>query len=249
MTCITEARRCVKADNMAFSIHRFAETTSTQDEARRLLVDKGRAKVGDVVVADVQTAGRGRFDRTWQSPPGGLYATFLVVFDPLVAIRSAVAVARALAVFGIDVRLKWPNDVLVGDAKLAGLLIESDGDRALVGIGVNLTVTPVEGATSVSDCRKKIRRGDLIMEIHRALHDETTDAELLAAYRTRSATVGRRVHVTLGDAAETIEGRAIDIDDAGRLLVDTSAGVRAVASGECTHVSERSSRDELQAPH
>ena len=228
---------------MGYSIHRFAETTSTQDEARRLLHD-GRAKRGDVIVADTQTAGRGRFGRSWQSATGGLYATFLVDPDPLIAIRSGVAVAQALETAGLAVRLKWPNDVVVREAKLAGILIETADGTALVGVGVNLTEVPIDGATSIAALGATIRRGELTIAIHRELHARRTAAELLAAYRGHSTTIGRRVCIVPNGTADAITGQAIDIDDEGHLIIETPAGPRSVSFGECRHASDGDASNE-----
>lgn len=219
-------------------IHRFSSVSSTQDEARRLL-EAGEASVGHVVVADEQTAGRGRFGRAWTSPCGGLYATFLVPSTPGIALFAGVAAARALERFGVAVGLKWPNDVLVEGKKLAGILIEADRDLALVGVGLNIDEPPVEGATSLERIGVAARRGDLLL----ALLDEiTTPADLgdvLAAYRARCVTVGRRVRV-LGRAGELVLGRAVEVDDEGLLVVDTGAGSLHVSSGDCVHLDATS---------
>ena len=105
---------------------------------------------GDWLIADRQTAGRGRMARNWVSPVGNLYASGLVrlsVTDPAastLAFVSAVALADAVAVWARDIELKWPNDIMVGGAKLSGILLERSGDAVVIGFGVNLAVCPVD---------------------------------------------------------------------------------------------------------
>src|SRR5207237_2790007 len=114
-------------------IVRLASTPSTQDVARDL-------PVGTAVVADFQTAGRGRLRRVWEAPPGtALLASFVMPARPLASLAAGVAAAHAC---GPSARLKWPNDVLLHGAKLAGILAERLADRVVLGIGVNLTAAP-----------------------------------------------------------------------------------------------------------
>jgi len=214
-------------------IHRFPEVSSTQDEARRL-IEIGRARVGHVVLADRQRDGRGRFGRAWCSPPGGLYATFLAPNRRLVSLEAGVAVAEALGEFGVAVGLKWPNDLLLDDGKLGGILVETADGIAMIGLGLNLTESPLETAASLAEHGAPIRRGDLILALWRALHRERSDTEILEAHRRRSATLGRRVSMRMA-AGRSIEGVAVDIDPDGRLVVEAGDGTRAIASGECIH--------------
>lgn len=219
---------------MSLVIHRLHQVSSTQDEARRL-VEVGRAKPGHVVVADEQTAGRGRFGREWLSPVGGLYATFVVTAVPLISPVSGVAVLRALARFGIDAHLEWPNDVVVDGAKLAGILIETAADIALVGVGINLKEAPLETATCVWSAGGTARRGELVVAIGEELSAAEASEDVLTTYRDDLTTVGHAVVVALEDG-KTIEGTAVDVDGQGRLLVETAAGIRAISTGECTRL-------------
>ena len=219
---------------MSLVIHRLQRVDSTLDEARRL-VESGRAGAGHVVVADEQTEGRGRFGRTWSSPVGGLYATFIVPLRPMLPIVSGLCVVRALARFGVQARLKWPNDVIVDGKKLAGMLIETAGEVALVGIGVNLIEAPLETAVSVRAAGGEVRRGELVVAIGEELDRGVASEESLRAYRDSLLTLGRPVRVTL-QSGEKIEGTAVDVDAEGRLLVETRGGVRTISSGECVHL-------------
>lgn len=214
---------------------------------------------GLVVVAEHQRAGRGRVDRGWSAPPrSGL--TFSVLLRPPASTRSAwgwlpllagLSVATPLSrMSGLDVGLKWPNDVLVGDRKLAGVLAEVAGDAVVVGIGLNVSLRadelPVPTATSLhlegSDVvdREPVLRAVLreLAARYRAWVDAGGDAEasgLLRAYREACVTVGKDVTVQLPGGRE-VRGRAVDVDATGRLLVETGDVVETLAAGDVVHV-------------
>ncbi len=132
-----------------FHIQHHERIGSTNDEARRLAASG--APHGTVVHADEQAAGRGRFGRTWFSPPGNLYLSVLLRLDlppdrgPELSFVTALTVADAVdALLPKQSRstLKWPNDVLVNDGKIAGILVESADDAQIIGIGVNVLEAP-----------------------------------------------------------------------------------------------------------
>lgn len=205
-------------------VRRFAEVDSTN----RVAADLARAGAPDgvVVVADHQTAGRGRRGRSWESPPGAslLVSVVLRPAPPLVTLAAGVAAADACeAVTPVRVALKWPNDLLTGDAKLGGILSEAVGDAVVVGLGVNLAWAP-DGATRLGP---GVDRAALLDAYLRGL-DEPGD--VLARYRPRCSTIGRRVRVEL--PAGTVEGMAEAVDDAGRLVVDG----RAIPAGDVVHL-------------
>ena len=192
--------------------------------------------MGHAVVAETQTVGRGRFGREWVSPVGGLYATFILKSSPIPSIRAGVAVIGALKDLGLDARLKWPNDVLVGEKKVAGILVEGAGDLHLVGIGVNLTPTPVPEATSAVDHDITIDGDTLVEVLRERLAADATTSETMVAYRSACATIGRSVRVAFADAQPSIEGIACDVDSGGRLVVETKVGPRRISSGDCFHL-------------
>lgn len=196
---------------------RLASTPSTQDAARNL-------PLGSVVVADQQTAGRGRLGRRWDAPPGSaLLASFVLPSRPLASLAAGVAAAVAC---GEPVRLKWPNDLLIDGRKLAGILVEQRGGRCVVGIGVNLTWAPPGAGRLEADRDRLLER--LKAELERWF--AAGDSEVLAAWRTRSDTLGRRVRVEL--PGEIFEGWAEDVAEDGSLLV----GGRAVTAGDVIHL-------------
>lgn len=197
---------------------RLGRVTSTQDEAREL-------PVGSVVVAEEQTAGRGRLDRRWEAPAGSaLLATFVVAPHPLASLAAGVAAAEAC---GPEVRLKWPNDLLLGGAKLGGILVEGRPDRQLIGIGVNLTAAP-PGAACLGDTG----RDELLERLQARLGTwlAAPPSEIVARWRELSATLGRRVRVVL--PGSTREGVAEDIREDGALIVDGEP----VHAGDVVHL-------------
>jgi BirA family biotin operon repressor/biotin-[acetyl-CoA-carboxylase] ligase len=196
---------------------RLAVTTSTQDVAHNL-------PVGSVVVTDHQTSGRGRLGRAWEAPPGtALLASFVLPARPLATLAAGVAVAAAC---GAAARLKWPNDVLLDGRKLAGILAEQHGDRCILGVGVNVAWAPSGAARLDCDRERLLERLD--GELRRWFR--AADTEVLAAWRSRADTLGRRVRVEL--PGEAFEGVATDLTADGCLLVDA----RPVAAGDVIHL-------------
>ncbi len=196
-------------------VTRVASTPSTQDLARKL-------PVGSAIVADHQTAGRGRLGRAWEAPPGtALLASFVLASHPLASLAAGVAAAEAC---GDGVRLKWPNDLLLEGAKLGGVLVELTGGRCVVGIGVNLTAAPAGASMLGEDREALLDRLAAALERWFARPPE----RVLEAWRERADTLGRQVRVQLGE--EVIEGLAEDVDGDGALIVDG----RRVLAGDVT---------------
>jgi len=192
---------------------RLGSVTSTQDVARAM-------PVGSIVIADHQTAGRGRHERRWDAPPGtSLLVSFVLPPHPLLSLAAGVAAAEAC---GQPVRLKWPNDLLLDGRKLGGILVEAMPEKAICGVGINLTWAP-EGAARLA------RPRDELFEALRDQLDQWTAApedQILGRWRALSATLGRRVRI------DSTEGLAEDIGPHGELIVD---GVAYVA-GSVTHL-------------
>ena len=196
---------------------RLESVSSTQDVARTL-------PIGSVVVADHQTAGRGRLDRSWASRPGSaLLASFVLPPNPLLSLAAGVAAAEAC---GGGVRLKWPNDLLLGGAKLGGILVEATPSKAICGIGINLGWSPPGAARLDRDRDRLLER--LLVELPRwsAARPEV----VLARWRDLSDTLGRRVRIEL--PGTVIEGNAEDIGPGGELIVDGAP----VTVGTVTHL-------------
>ena len=228
---------------------------STNAEAKRIAPS---AEEGTVVVAEVQTAGRGRMERYWHSPRGGLWMSVILKpqIPPTQAFRvnmaASVAVARALGgLYDLDVRIKWPNDIMVGDKKISGILTEIGADMdclnyAVVGIGINANIDqqslPEEGrATSIS---RELGRDVLLVElasrvlaeVERCSGDLTSSFDLIhLEWSQRSATLGRRVRIATRSGE--FEGMAVDLDADGALLVERDGGqIERVVAGDCVHL-------------
>lgn len=217
---------------------------STNRYARQLAADG--AEQGTLVLADEQTAGRGRRGRGWISPAGeGIFMTLILrphVHPSHVAVLSlqtALAVARAISrACELDARIKWPNDIVCGGRKVCGMLLEMNADEQSVhdvvaGIGINVHQKAFEGdiARTASSldllmgrtiCRADVVRAFLEeYEAVDALAKTGTDA-LMQAYRERSATLGQRVQVI--SATGSFTGTAMDVTDSGSLIVRTDEG-------------------------
>ena len=242
-----------------------AETGSTNSDL--LAAARAGAPEGTVLAAEVQTAGRGRLDRRWICPPRAALS-FSVLLRPdgvpavargWIPLLAGVAVAAGLrAQAGLDARLKWPNDVLVGGAKIAGILAEQAGDAIVLGIGINVTTRrdelPVPHATSVVLAGAAPDREQLLVAVLGEL--ETwyrrwvaavaagpavlagpggDPAGLRAEYLRLSATVGQQVRVSM-PGGKLVTGRAGDVDATGRLVVGTASGPVTVSAGDVVHV-------------
>jgi BirA family biotin operon repressor/biotin-[acetyl-CoA-carboxylase] ligase len=253
-----------------------AETGSTNAD----LMELGRQgePEGIVLVADHQTAGRGRAGRSWTAPPGAGLLLSLLLRPPAAVLElttTAVAVAAAVAVervAGFSPRLKWPNDLVwpgdgsAPDRKLAGILAEADwpasanisagwrppapGERAVVVVGIGLNVAwPDDLPEELADVAVALNhvvatpvdREDLLIALLSELGpryealvagDRTS---LLAEWRARSATLGRRVRIDLG--TDDVEGTAVDVTDDGHLVIETLEGQRRTfAVGDVVHL-------------
>jgi BirA family biotin operon repressor/biotin-[acetyl-CoA-carboxylase] ligase len=225
---------------------------STNDRAREL-GDEGASDV--VVVAAEQTGSRGRLDREWTAPRGGVYASVVLRPDvppahaPAFTLAAAVATANAAREAGVDAGIKWPNDVLVPDGdggtrKLAGILTEMEGeaDRVswlVVGIGANVDVPAEElpsGGTSVVAEGGVADRRSFVQRVLETFHELTSGdlADVLPAWRERALTLGQRVRVDTPGGV--VEGVASDVEFPGALLVDTGDDVVRVTAGDCEHL-------------
>ncbi|HET6627714.1 MAG TPA: biotin--[acetyl-CoA-carboxylase] ligase [Nocardioidaceae bacterium] len=237
-----------------------------QESASTNSVVAERARLGEqsglVVVAEHQTSGRGRLDRSWVTPPrAALTFSFLVTPDRVPAARwpwlpllVGIAVSEAVRrVAEVDAELKWPNDVLVAEQKVAGILVERvervSGPAAVVGIGLNVSSSadelPVPTATSLAlHGARTLDRSVILREVLRAFEAlyvqwqaELGDAGrgLLESYVRRCSTLGRQVRVDL-PTGEQLHGEAVGIDTDGRLQVRTGSGVRVLGAGDVVHV-------------
>ncbi|HEY6748973.1 MAG TPA: biotin--[acetyl-CoA-carboxylase] ligase [Mycobacteriales bacterium] len=243
----------VRPGSFVTDLRVVAETGSTNDDVAALA--RAGAPEGTVLVAEAQTTGRGRLDRTWTSPPrAGL--TFSVLLRPATVplprrtwlpLLAGLAVHRAVSRLGqVETRLKWPNDLLLGDdlGKAGGILAQSGGDAVVVGIGLNVTTQRSElppGATSLAaEAAECTDRDPVLRAVLRGLGDlyrgwDGNPARIRADYEAACDTIGREVRVQLPDGT-ALTGTATGLDDSGRLVVRTAAGDRAVSAGDVTRV-------------
>jgi BirA family biotin operon repressor/biotin-[acetyl-CoA-carboxylase] ligase len=240
-------------------LHWLVSTGSTNDVAARLA--ERSAEEGTTVVAEMQTAGRGRHGRSWFSPPGaGLYVSVILrplgdqapstsSAGPLITLASGVAIAEAIrSATGLPAEIKWPNDVMIARRKVAGILTESVAQagavqHTIVGFGVNLqpAAYPVELAPRVTsieaETSRPADRGLLLAEILARLNDRCDDLRagrfdaILGAWR-RLAPSLRESPVEWETSAGTRRGRAEDIDNEGALLVRVDGRLERILAGE-----------------
>jgi BirA family biotin operon repressor/biotin-[acetyl-CoA-carboxylase] ligase len=249
-----ELRPLLNTHDVGRVVHWFEEIGSTNDRAREL-ADEG-AEHGEVVVAETQTAGRGRRGRSWASPPRrNLYFSVVLRPDlpparaPELTLVGSLAICDALRQAGVHAGIKWPNDVLASEKKIAGILTElaADPDRVewvVLGAGVNVNARREDFPEELRDVATSVllERGQAAPRVLFAAacftaleswldrHDEEGFAVIREAWRERSVTLGREVRVKVDD--RELAGVAEDIDESGALLVRTAAGVERVVSGD-----------------
>jgi BirA family biotin operon repressor/biotin-[acetyl-CoA-carboxylase] ligase len=222
------------------------------DSTNRYLLDEARrgAPEGVVAVADHQTVGRGRRGREWVAPPGASLLVSVLLRpslapeqNQLVAMMCGLAMVDAVErVAGFAPALKWPNDVVVDDRKLAGILAEAEGGAVVVGIGVNVNWDefPPELAETATACNLEaghaVDRRELLASFLRALDARYANLDVVRSeYGRRLATLGRRVRVERPDG--DLEGRAVGVGASGELLVEAGTGDRvAVHVGDVIHL-------------
>ena len=240
-----------------FSFRWVSRTPSTQDLVRSAA--RAGAGAGHLVVAGEQTAGRGRQGRRWEAPAGSaLLASILLrprVAAEGVPLAAGLAVIDALAPLGVEARLKWPNDVIADGGKLAGLLAEVEpaapgpGPAVVLGIGVNLRVDAFPAGVAGASLHRLLAPApppaaeELLVTLLPALAARIRSLEaggiaaLLPDWRARAVGLGGRVLAET--PAGRVEGRAVDVDTDGALLIETAGGTVRLLAGDAHFVEER----------
>ena len=256
----SELKPLLKTRWMGKVIHYFRTIDSTNGEAYRLALNG--ASEGEIVIAESQEKGRGRLGRHWVSPPFvNLYLS--VILQPpiapsqasLMTLMAAVAVTEGIEAYsGLQAIIKWPNDILLKNRKVAGLLneIHSEMDRihfVILGIGVNLNMEgamfPKEirsAATSLKqETGQPVSRKEVVQCVLSALEKwydtflKEGGDRILEAWKDRAQIKGKPVRVT--SFGETLMGRAVDIDSEGRLIIETKGGEqKRVVAGDIEYV-------------
>jgi len=245
-----------------YKVSHFVEIDSTNTQVA--VAARAGALDGTVYWADFQRAGRGRLDRVWEAPPGScLMASVLIrepklALDRIHAITAVVALSIVEALGDLDIAgasMKWPNDVVVGDNKLAGVLAElvdaPPHAAVVVGFGINVTFGGPPGAKATSleiMSGRSIDRAVLLDAIltrvatnRVLLRDEAGWVTLRHGIEAVLATIGQDVTVELGD--EQVVGHTVGLSDKGYLLLDTEQGRIEVVTGDLRHLRSTGSAE------
>ena len=235
-------------------IHYFKSISSTNLYAKKLADEN--AEDGTIVIADVQTSGRGRKNRNWTSDAGGLW--FSTVLHPdippqqgmLITMTSSIAVAKAIQDMGLSPVIKWPNDLLVNDKKICGILTELDAEMdkinyAIVGIGINtnnmLPKDLKKTATSASyELGNPISRVKFFRSVLKYFDENYNNLKskkydiIRKQWLSLSDIIGRKVRVN--DEKNIFTGVVADVDQSGNLIIDTKNGFIKLISGDITYI-------------
>lgn len=215
---------------MEFDIRKYDCVGSTNT----VLMEMADAKCGTVVIADEQTAGRGRMGRSFISEKGGLYMSVMLLPETaeeqlFISIRAAVAVHKALSKF-VKCTIKWPNDILADGKKLCGILLQAQGRRVVLGIGVNITTSP-DYAVSIADVYDgDVSAMDVAKSILENLFYDTDEEEITNYYRKNCDMLKKQISVI--GINETYTATAQDIKKSGELVVLRDSEEVLINSGE-----------------
>lgn len=234
----------------------FDEIGSTNNEAKKLAAEG--AADGTIVVAEEQGTGKGRLSRSWFSPRAKgiwfstiLRPSFLPQDAPKCTLLAAVSIVKAAQKFGVNVGIKWPNDILFEGKKLVGTLTEMSAEMerinyVVIGTGINVNLMPEDFPPDVKDIATSLAivKGEKIsrVELFRAILEETEMlyegviqngfAPLLDEWRKYSVTLGQEVNIIGVGENDDFSGKAVDIDDDGALLIETEGKIRKVFAGD-----------------
>jgi BirA family biotin operon repressor/biotin-[acetyl-CoA-carboxylase] ligase len=219
------------------------EVDSTNDYAKTLIKDSPE---GTVILADTQISGRARFNNKWFSPEGGLWLSIILhpLDHSLISIIAGIAVCKTLHMNGVLTGIKWPNDIILNNRKIGGILTELVDHTVILGIGINLNIRkfPAElkdTASSVFLETKKHLENKMIFDILcRQLDDcygllkEKQTRQLLDEWRRYTILLGQRVVVEMPD--KTVNGKVLDISDKGELIIlDRDGKIQRIIAGIC----------------
>ena len=241
----------------------YDSVESTNDLAMSL-ASKSLISSGTVLIADRQTRGKGRLNRIWESPGSrNIYMSMVIRPDlaprdaTMLTLLAAVAGARAVrSSCNIPVTIKWPNDLVVSDAKLGGILSEvrADPDRiniAVIGVGINVHMRPADFPGELRGFATSVRmaaghavpRNEIIIQLLKEMEHwygilvTRGKAPLISAWRKESSTLGKMVRVAIGD--HSVSGVARDIDENGMLVLETPAGRRMhISTGDVSQLRQ-----------
>ncbi len=233
------------------NVHYFDEVASTMEIAKDL-AHKGCPDF-TVVIADRQIKGRGRLDRAWVSDPGGLYFTVVlrpqipIMLSSRVSFLASMTLAHILREgYDVDARVKWPNDILVNERKLSGMLTEMEAEAERVnfiniGIGINVNNDPSRSELQASSLKKLLGRQISRKELLSRFLDEFESRmqqvdfdRIVSEWKKYTITLNRHVRIVTNQ--ETSEGIAVDVDDNGALILKLADGsLEKILYGDCFH--------------
>ncbi len=237
----------------------YHETVASTNDIVRERAEKG-AREGLVIASSSQTEGRGRLNRAFSSPVGGLYLSVLLRPDigpdgiSTLPLMAGLAVSKAISTStGLESELKWPNDVNIRGRKVCGILVESSVkgeklDQVIIGIGINANTLPddlpveIRGRASSlrAESGKEVSIVDLLRDLVCFLDMQYLKfisggtEELLDQWSERASTLGKDVRIS--DSSGSFTGKALGVDQTGALMVRTGEGLRRVDSGDCQHL-------------
>ncbi len=214
----------------------------------------GQRKSGSIILAETQKEGRGRLSRGWAAPPGGIWMSLVLrPYIPLsrvyrINMAASVSICRAVCQLGLEAGIKWPNDILIREQKLCGILTELGAqvdrlDYAVVGVGLNANndtaAFPSQWRSTSLAARlgRSIDRCALIAailnEMEQAL-DDMESHELYEEWCSRSLTLGKRVRIS--SAEGELIGQVLDLDQDGALILEQGGDRRRILAGDCIHL-------------
>jgi len=251
----------LETDFIGREIHYFRKLSSTNTTAKEQA--KKRAKEGTTIIAETQTNGKGRLNRRWISPKGGIWLSIILRSKVTaedaakITVTTALAVAKTLLIlYGLKAQIKWPNDVLIQNKKICGILVEATlkektVDSLVVGIGLNANFTLRDlpqglqtTATTLEEVlKKKVELEELICLILREFEEyykrfnEKEFSDLLSEYRSMASFLGKKVAIT--SLNETMTGVAIRVDKNGELIIRLQNGIkRSIVSGDLVVIED-----------
>lgn len=260
----------IEKEGMNRSIQYFERVDSTNTFAKKIIMEG--ESYPDIIIANEQEQGRGRLGREFYSPKGtGIYCSFIL--DPfikiensiLVTVAASVAVSRAIEkVTKKDTRIKWINDIYIDDKKVCGILTEAVTDfetgiigKIILGIGINFNTPSESFPDEITDRASSVFMDDtfgvtrnqliaqLIIEIDECMNDIEND-EIIRYYRNKSLVLGKMLEITYFGQEKPIQGKAVDIDRNGFLIIETKNGLLTLNSGEVSIRQNKEERHEVQ---
>jgi len=254
---IDEIKKGLNTEYIGREIYSYHEVESTNNVAK-FLARFGPFE-GTIVISEIQTKGKGRGGKKWESPKGGIWLSIILKPEidhlkaPLLTLATGIAIAKTIRRMNIDAKIKWPNDILINNKKVCGILTEASSkqntfDYIIVGVGIdsNLNINNLEETlrkitTSLSnETQEEIKEPKIIAnflnefeKIYNSFKEENFD-EILNEWRRMSDTIGSYVKIKQAHI-KVIEGLAVGINNQGELILKLDNGeLKTILSGECS---------------